>query len=108
MTEITVLDPDLKFIESVMSQGGHDVKKCYQCATCSVVCPISPEYKPFPRKEMIAASWGLKNKLLTDADVWLCYNCGDCSVLMVLGSPNARGSRTVPCLAARLRKMLTI
>jgi len=47
MAEVTLLDPDLKFIESVVSQGGHDVKKCYQCAACSVVCPISPEYNHF-------------------------------------------------------------
>jgi quinone-modifying oxidoreductase subunit QmoC len=79
MTERLVVEPDLNFIKDVGILGGEDLKKCYQCATCSVVCPISPDNKPFPRKEMIAASWGLKDKLLKSADPWLCHNCGDCN-----------------------------
>jgi quinone-modifying oxidoreductase subunit QmoC len=79
MTERLIVEPDLDFIKNVGILGGEDLKKCYQCATCSVVCPISPENKPFPRKEMIAASWGLKDKLLKSADPWLCHNCGDCN-----------------------------
>ncbi len=74
-----IADPDVSFIESVKALGGQDVKKCFQCATCSVACPISPENKPFPRKEMIATSWGLKDKLVGNADIWLCHNCGDCN-----------------------------
>jgi quinone-modifying oxidoreductase subunit QmoC len=79
MTERLVIEPDLNFIKELGILGGEDLKKCYQCATCSVVCPISPDNKPFPRKEMIAASWGLKDKLVKSADPWLCHNCGDCN-----------------------------
>lgn len=79
MSDRYLVEPDVGFIKEVGDLGGGDLKKCFQCATCSVVCPISPENKPFPRKEMISASWGLKDKVVGSADIWLCHNCGDCT-----------------------------
>jgi quinone-modifying oxidoreductase subunit QmoC len=86
MADAYVVEPDVGFINEVKSLGGGDLKKCFQCATCSVACPISPDNKPFPRKEMIAASWGLKDKLVGNSDIWLCHNCGDCSTLCPRGA----------------------
>jgi quinone-modifying oxidoreductase subunit QmoC len=80
------VEPDVTFVKQLRRLGGDTLKKCFQCATCSVVCPISPDEKPFPRKEMIAAQWGLKDKLVGNMDVWLCHHCNDCSTYCPRGA----------------------
>lgn len=86
MAEGMRVDPDLQFIKYLKNAGGDTLKKCYQCATCSVVCPLSSDKKPFPRKEMIWAQWGLKEKLVSDPDVMLCHQCGDCTTYCPRGA----------------------
>ncbi len=73
------INPDIEFIEFLKKDSGSDLSICMQCGSCTAVCDLSPEEDPFPRKEMIWASWGLRDRLMGDEDVWLCHNCGDCS-----------------------------
>jgi quinone-modifying oxidoreductase subunit QmoC len=80
------VEPDLDFIRALSDRAGVSYKKCFQCGTCSGVCALSTNNDPLPRKEMAWAVWGLKDRLLTDPDVWLCHQCNDCSLRCPRGS----------------------
>ena len=94
MPEPYHLKPDREFLQSLLDGGGGDLKKCYQCATCSIVCELSSNRAPFPRKEMLRAQWGLKDQLVGDPDIWLCHQCNDCSARC------PRGARPADVMAA--------
>jgi quinone-modifying oxidoreductase, subunit QmoC len=79
MPETLFVEPDSAFIKEVIASGGGDLKKCFQCATCSSVCTLSKNGCAFPRKQMIRAQWGLKDQVLSDPGIWLCHDCGDCT-----------------------------
>ncbi|MBI4861632.1 MAG: quinone-interacting membrane-bound oxidoreductase complex subunit QmoC [Candidatus Riflebacteria bacterium] len=79
MATDTNIAPSREFRDEVMRRGGADVARCYQCATCSSVCELATEANPFPRRQVLAAQWGLEERLAKDASVWLCHQCNDCT-----------------------------
>jgi quinone-modifying oxidoreductase subunit QmoC len=76
---MAVVKPDLEFKREILGLGAHDLTACYQCGTCSVVCPISPPDNPFPRKEMVWVQWGMKARAMADSAIWVCHQCGSCT-----------------------------
>jgi quinone-modifying oxidoreductase subunit QmoC len=100
MAAALLVKPDTDFLQAVLSSGGEDLKKCFQCATCSAVCELSPEGAPFPRRQMLEAQWGLKDKVLKDPAIWLCHHCGRCTTYC------PRGARPGDVLNALRREVI--
>ena len=73
------LAPDRALLGRILASGGEDLRKCIQCATCSAVCDLADAHHPGPRKEMLWAQWGMRDRLMADPDLWLCHQCGDCT-----------------------------
>ena len=59
--------------------GAEKLARCYNCGTCTAICPLSKERVEFPRTLIRHAILGLEDKLLSSPSLWLCYYCGECS-----------------------------
>lgn len=75
----TLVQPDFEWKRRIIGLDAHDLSVCYQCGTCTAVCPISTADNPFPRKEMVWVQWGLKERALGNASIWICHQCGTCN-----------------------------
>jgi len=59
--------------------GGERMMLCFQCGTCTADCPIarfSDSYRP--RQILRMAQLGLKDRVLSSDQLWLCAACYTC------------------------------
>jgi ferredoxin len=73
----TRVDPDL--LLNLKDYGAVGAEKCFNCGTCTAMCPLTSDEHPFPRNMIRLAQMGLEDQLMASTDPWLCYYCGDCA-----------------------------
>ncbi len=71
------VDPTL--LTELREYGAVNVEACFNCGTCTAICPLTTDEHPFPRNMIRLVQMGLRDRLLRSTDAWLCYYCGDCS-----------------------------
>jgi len=75
----SVLDHD--FLDEIYSlPGGHEIKKCIQCGTCSGSCPQGAVMDYAPRKIFSLIRAGFRNEVLESNTIWYCSSCYTCAV----------------------------
>ena len=70
-------DPDLLF--ELKKYGAVNIESCFNCGTCTAICPLTSDEHPFPRNMIRLVQLGLKDRLMESTDPWLCYYCGECT-----------------------------
>ena len=59
--------------------GGKNIKNCFACGTCTVICPVfSVNNKYNPRKIIRMILLGMKEDVLKSNFIWLCSGCYSC------------------------------
>ena len=72
---------DGTFAEEIMaSPGCEDLLECFQCGTCSGVCPLSIYMDHTPRQIIYLTRQGFKDEVLRSNTIWLCASCYACYV----------------------------
>ncbi len=71
---------DRTFVEEVLAEpGGEHLLTCWSCGTCSATCLVR-RYDPAfnPRVILRKAGLGMRQAVLSSAEIWLCSACDKC------------------------------
>ena len=72
---------DHDFLDEIYAlPGGHEIKKCIQCGTCSGSCPTSYVMDHAPRKLFSLIRAGFRDEVLGSNTIWFCSSCYTCAV----------------------------
>ncbi|MEM4156687.1 MAG: 4Fe-4S dicluster domain-containing protein [Archaeoglobaceae archaeon] len=76
-TEFISINPNVN--REVFKLGGKSLLECYQCGSCTAVCPLSEELDVSFRRAIRYTQLGVEEKILGDISPWSCNLHGDCT-----------------------------
>ena len=71
------IDPE--YFEILKEFGAEMVVRCYQCGTCTGICPVSTTDASFPRKPVLLSRFGVGEVIENFEEAWLCLSCNLCT-----------------------------
>ncbi len=66
------------FLNEVTHLSGQPIELCFQCQKCSSGCPVSQYADLHPNQLLRLIQFGLKERVLNSAFLWLCSGCETC------------------------------
>ncbi|MCS7144664.1 MAG: 4Fe-4S dicluster domain-containing protein [Archaeoglobaceae archaeon] len=76
-SEFISINPEVN--REVFNLGGKSLLECYQCGSCTAVCPLSEELDVSFRRAIRYTQLGVEDKILGDISPWSCNLHGDCT-----------------------------
>ena len=72
---------DLNFKNVVAAEeGGEHLKKCFQCSSCTLTCPVADAgFDLNPRLIIRQVLVGLRKEVLESSAIWQCVGCYECT-----------------------------
>ncbi|PWI47410.1 hypothetical protein CEE45_11965 [Candidatus Heimdallarchaeota archaeon B3_Heim] len=72
---------DLNFKNEVVAEeGGEHLKKCFQCSSCTLTCPVADVGLDLnPRNIIRQVLIGMRKEVLESKAIWQCVGCFECT-----------------------------